>query len=379
MYQGGYLAFAVICALAINGVMAARSGPVSRVLSVPPLPWIGRISYGLYLWHWLVDVWVTPQYLQASFAVTFFVRLAVTFAIASASYYLVERPIRTAGWSRLRTPRLATLAGFGAALVLAFLATGWGTRMRVVAQAAGPTTPPAPTLPTDLRVLVAGDSVGFSIGYGVPKPAGLRLSTAAIIGCGVLPGDLYADGVAVTQTGVVPCNTARQYLDHALTSKPDVVVLTFGAWEVFEHMVDGRPVPFYSARYRNMLATTLGSELDDITAHSTARVVVLDAPCMHQANFALGDASSPRNDPRRVALINSVLHEVVAQRASRVSVLPWSKWLCPGGHYLERRQGIVVRPDGVHLSLSSAVLLWKWLGPQLRAMAAHPGVVPATR
>ena len=87
----------------INGAMAATTGPVARAPVVRPLPWIGRISYGLYLWHWLVDVWLTPQY-QASFAVTLVVRLAITFALATASYYLVERPIRTAKWERLERP-----------------------------------------------------------------------------------------------------------------------------------------------------------------------------------------------------------------------------------------------------------------------------------
>jgi peptidoglycan/LPS O-acetylase OafA/YrhL len=380
MYQGGYLAFAVLCALAINGVMAATTGPVARALSVRPLPWIGRISYGLYLWHWLVDVWITPQYLQASFAVTLVVRLAITFALATASYYLVERPIRTAKWERLRTPRMATVTGFAAALLLAFMANGWGTRIRAVS--AAPVVhvrPPAASLPSDMRVLVVGDSVGWSIAWGVPKQHGLKIIDAAIIGCGVLPGDLYVNGVEMQQQGVPPCSTAPKNLERGLSAKPQVVVLSFGAWEVYDHIIGGRRIPFYSGEYRRLLAAKLGSELDTIAAQTTVPIVVLDAPCMHQENFALGDATSPRNDSRRVAVVNRVLHQVAAARTSRVTVVPWSKWLCPGGKFLVRRDGVVVRPDGVHLDQrTSSPLLWDWLRPQLVAIRRRAGAAPAT-
>ncbi|MCK5942509.1 MAG: acyltransferase [Planctomycetes bacterium] len=61
-----------------------------RVLSIAPLRWIGRISYGLYLYHlpvyhWLLHPGPTPA--RAALAV------GVTFAVATTSYLLVERPI----------------------------------------------------------------------------------------------------------------------------------------------------------------------------------------------------------------------------------------------------------------------------------------------
>ncbi len=33
-------------------------GPIRSPLSLRPLRWIGTISYGLYLWHWPIDIWL---------------------------------------------------------------------------------------------------------------------------------------------------------------------------------------------------------------------------------------------------------------------------------------------------------------------------------
>lgn len=57
---------------------------VFRFLESAPLRWMGRISYGLYLWQ---------QLFLAPSAEAFLTRVALTFAAATASYYLMERPL----------------------------------------------------------------------------------------------------------------------------------------------------------------------------------------------------------------------------------------------------------------------------------------------
>ncbi len=57
---------------------------VFRFLETQPLRWIGRISYGLYLWQ---QLFLAPP------AKAFLPRVALTFAAAAASYYLLERPL----------------------------------------------------------------------------------------------------------------------------------------------------------------------------------------------------------------------------------------------------------------------------------------------
>ena len=84
---------------------AARAGAVlPRRWPGRPLHFIGTISYGIYLWHWPVIVYITRV---ADRAVDRAARpragRASTLALSTASYYLVERPIRLArlrGWVR---------------------------------------------------------------------------------------------------------------------------------------------------------------------------------------------------------------------------------------------------------------------------------------
>lgn len=87
---------------------------VMRALRLPAVVFIGQISYSLYLWHWPVFVlfrWTTgvesiPQRIAAT---------ALTFALATASYYFIERPPRR--MLRLRAlPRWAVIVG-GVALI----------------------------------------------------------------------------------------------------------------------------------------------------------------------------------------------------------------------------------------------------------------------
>src|SRR6185437_15723972 len=57
---------------------------------------VGTISYGIYLWHWPVIVYLNGARTGLSAWPLDLLRIAVTVAVSTASYYLVERPIRLA-------------------------------------------------------------------------------------------------------------------------------------------------------------------------------------------------------------------------------------------------------------------------------------------
>ena len=56
MYRGGFALFAVAVALLIAAAVSPGPSPVRALLAFGPLVWVGRISYGLYLWHWPVQL-----------------------------------------------------------------------------------------------------------------------------------------------------------------------------------------------------------------------------------------------------------------------------------------------------------------------------------
>ncbi|EFC86300.1 acyltransferase [Parafrankia sp. EUN1f] len=105
MARGGYLLVAVLAAVAILGADQRRPGWYYRMLSCRPASWVGRISYSLYLWHFPVtgvaNDSLVPRYGRVPSAGA---ALVVSLGLASASYYLVERPVqrRRPAWVNAR-------------------------------------------------------------------------------------------------------------------------------------------------------------------------------------------------------------------------------------------------------------------------------------
>jgi hypothetical protein len=91
----------------------------------------------------------------------------------------------------------------------------------------------------------------------------------------------------------------------------------------------------------------------------------------------LGGPESDRNNPRRIQAVQSVFDEMARRHAGQVTVLPISQWLCPNGHFQKMRDGVVLRPDGVHVGGDGPAVTWEhWLGPRILQIARTPKRAP---
>jgi len=136
LYHGGFL----LTDAATLGVLANVTHPdtlLGRLLGKKLLRWIGLRSYGIYIWHWVFFASLRPNVDWPLGKVpSFLVEVALTLAVAEASYRWLEHPIRRQGfkawwdnvrfWGRrqkLLQPALFSLAAFLLVLNVDSLAT----------------------------------------------------------------------------------------------------------------------------------------------------------------------------------------------------------------------------------------------------------------
>lgn len=111
-------AFALLPVLGAAAVIAARGGPVSRLLAQPPVVYVGKISYPLYLVHWPVHLFA-GRWLQDRYDVGWrAAMLLLSMALAASIYHLLEQPLRERRVLRIERRLLGAYAG-GLAVTLA--------------------------------------------------------------------------------------------------------------------------------------------------------------------------------------------------------------------------------------------------------------------
>ncbi|MGZ9809490.1 acyltransferase family protein [Pseudoroseicyclus sp. H15] len=115
----GWQALVPVAGAALILWQSGQRGPVTWLLALPPLRFVGRISYSLYLWHW--PVLALSLYWRGSYAgpLEALVWLALAVALATLSWAYVEEPLRH-GRLGLRPPVL--VGATGGALAMTMLA-----------------------------------------------------------------------------------------------------------------------------------------------------------------------------------------------------------------------------------------------------------------
>ena len=288
LYMGGNVLFALAAICVIAAALHPKRGATHFVLSIPALRWVGLISYGLYLWHWPVDLVLTPERLGVGFWPSVIIRTGTAFAIAAASYYWIELPIRRGEFPfRTRLPRPSLTPIVATALAIAVLApTAWRlSDVRAERQAAfhrdaaievaatteasvpetTPPTAPKPLAPSGepIRVLLVGDDVVAAAAPHVESALGDRVQVRV----DTRPGtDL-----------VYPVDWPAAVAAHVAEFQPTIVVAHFAAAGTpLEPAAATAPLPgvkgWYDAWAESM------RELIDVTASNGAGLYVLETP-----------------------------------------------------------------------------------------------------
>ena len=331
LWRGGIVGFSVVSCLVIGGVLSG-AGPL-RLLSWGPAAAMGRITYGLYLYHWPIYLWLTTERTGLSQWPLFSLRLAVTFAAAILSYHLLEMPFRSGAVRNSGRFRFLLWPTVTVSLVVVSFATaGRGADDRF-ATLRGDDPESAPTSATVsdplLNVLVVTDAVG--------EPIARRLEdlAAADETLDVVRAGPFHCGEVV---GAAPERTCRAWLETWPTligeHDPDVVFLFVDTWPVAElqRVAGGTATP-----PAEMAAELIRTGLDLLTAHG-ANVVWGANP------DGLLDGDSRQTLPFRMAMSSLLRTRSDLRSIEYLPTVPAK----PDDAYLTRATGVVLEGLRAH-------------------------------
>jgi peptidoglycan/LPS O-acetylase OafA/YrhL len=422
-FRGGFLAASLAAGAVVLGCVIAPRGLVVRLLELPPLPQLGRISYGMYLWYWPTLLVTSNRRLELGPYELFVLRVVLTVTIAALSYELVEKPVR---YGALRRWRMAAVAPFGAAAALAAVlastlipvgasalqgkqlhAQGAGrttastavqpvSNQLVVADSAAAKTSqseasagtPTTSIPVTaahtptsrpVKVLLVGDSLAGSLGVGLAlegRQYGVQLINEGSPSCSVsMQGEIQV--LWYTVSPGPPCDisgnaaslltTWRQWVD---AYNPDVVVY-LARGETFNQQFDGTWQNLGDAGFDNYVSSRFESAVDVLDSRGAA-VVFLTVPYFDSGVSGAG-TPWPENNPLRVVLDNALMRSAAKAAGGNASVFDLNALISPGGRYSPSVGAVNVRcGDGVHFSQSGGIFVGLELAPELATLGqAH--------
>ncbi len=128
----------VVTVVLLVALEAAQGGLVSGGLSAGPVVYLGKISYGTYLWHWPVILVLNDRF-DLSPLSTFGVTVLVATGLASLSFQVLEHPIRVSGF----------LDGYRGPVIAGGLAISVFSALVIVPAVVAPDVTNATTAPSD--------------------------------------------------------------------------------------------------------------------------------------------------------------------------------------------------------------------------------------
>ena len=393
LFYGGDLAFSILVAVVI-AASVQPGGPLRRFLGIRPLRYVGRISYGLYLWHWPVIVFLTPERAGVGGNRLNVLRMFVTVVVTLASFYLLERPVLR-GVLTTRLARVVLPASIVAVLVVILVGTAGGQTpasavIGRINHGVGPCgdalpqehaaarkklaeigLPPPDPRSRGLHILMVGDSRACALLTGLEvlaKAEGATVDAATVLGCGIVADAVGKSLNIVPRTQAEGChNMVKKVQQEAFKRHSPDVIVWWSGWEVANLEANGREVRFGTAEHDEILLDRMEKMYQRLHRPGQKIVILTDAPILPTPYFP---QPHPAEDAQHGHL-NDVYREFAARHPDDIVISDLSNKLCPDLQCQELVDGFRIRPfDGMHLSPEGAAWTSQWLWPQI--MAALP-------
>lgn len=369
---GGLPAFALLSVLLVMGAIV--EGPLRRGMSWSPLRNLGRISYGVYLFHWPSFVFVTEDRLGFGGVGRVLVCLAITLVVSLVSHHYLERPIRERRF--LVQTKWATTAFIGALVAsvvvpVVVLASAPSTPSTTPVVLVTTTSSPATSTPSDVTVsssvpddrsltlVVIGDSTANNVARALADVGDpdLGVIDAGVIGCPLVLTTRVYDVPDETRDSTYCPFPAGIVADALEWATIDAVIVAVGPPSRWTYTsLDGEVVEPGSPTYYRDLDRTIEALVDVADGRP---IVVFDAPYVRPDDDVLGD------EPELVDLWNDVVEDWGTRDG--VAVYDYSRLFAEAGSALDRER----RPDGVHLERDYAAELARdVILPDLRDLLA---------
>jgi peptidoglycan/LPS O-acetylase OafA/YrhL len=384
-YHGGSLLFALAVAALLWVIEAAPRSAPAAMLSTAPFRWVGMTSYGLYLWHWPILVWIGDPRAGFDALPTQLAEIGLTIAVATASFYLLERPIREgrAPWVGFSRRRLLIAAAVSfqfvwfAALMGTMVTSANSEVARGLKDLSDTPCPPGspalgtggrftwctllqPTTPGAPVIATAGDSTARALDPGLKAltaDRGWGYVQAAQGGCtfvGLLmpndtdPAEVISKRECATQVpSVLAAVSAR--------SRPDVWIVSDRVLVSAPLVLDDGRVLRSGAERETRIAAALRAALRRLVA-SGAQVVIVGSPpvsepadCVVRERAPLCDNEIYTTRDRPTQALARIYRRVLPSFGRRVAHVSIEDVVCPrAGRCPAVIDGVLARYDGIH-------------------------------
>ncbi len=374
LYRGGFTIYALFSVAAIFAVLAPNN-PVRSLLSRRPLQSLGRLSYGAYVFHWPIFIWLSEERTGLQHDLLFALRVGLTLGLAWMSFHLLENPIRSKRWL-VRRARFAIVAAVAVVVSAATVVANDPSRLGLTSVEVGP-----PSLDRQLTFSMFGDSTAMNL---APSLRDWLTAKGMKYGRGhAKPGCALIDRGSQLFAGVwmdIPkrCRNLREsWKAAAIASKLDVAIILLGTWDVRDRRItvlDESRAPgdeIFDHELRKAARETI-----EMFRDAEVKAVWLTSPLLRFSQKPGEDPSVSRraSDPARVRRFNDIVREVARDYPEDVRVVDFAA-------YLDRRPGgpfdPVIRDHGVHYTPMGRKRLAIWLGPEILRAAYQ--LVPAGR